>query len=249
MLASRKFFNFPIDSKGIWWRHTIAGRLSLVCSLSSNLECQAHCRLELPKEEATQNLRFERAAAGKNFAIVLSHVEPGSQCEQVQSHPTLRINVTGESEIIIKSNHDKALHGLCQCDSNNLRVQSWFIDMYVLHKHPHNANEIKARFNSTNCGTYTKTSNVHDQPEASLSSFQDVSPITWHSSIGTVYQLRRSEYKPPSCLDWPKPNCYEVTNGIRHNLSNLCAGLTITSRAQVQCTVLEDIFLVWMRSS
>ena len=31
-----------------------------------------------------QNLQFERAAAGQNFAIVISHVEPGSQCEKVQ---------------------------------------------------------------------------------------------------------------------------------------------------------------------
>ena len=145
-------------------------------------------------------------------------------------------------KLVLNRTTIKPYKGLCQCDSNNLRVQNWFIDMYVLHKTPHNVNETKARFNRTNSGACIKTSNVHDQPEASLSSFQDVSPMTWQCNIGTVYQLRRSEYKPPSFLDWPTPNCYEVTNGIRHNLSNLCAGLIITSRAQVQCTALADVF-------
>ena len=41
------------------------------------------CRLELDTDEVAQNLQFERAASGINFAIVISHVEPGSQCEKV----------------------------------------------------------------------------------------------------------------------------------------------------------------------
>lgn len=43
------------------------------------------CRLELSTDEVAQSLNFERAAAGKNFAIVISHVEPNSQCERVSN--------------------------------------------------------------------------------------------------------------------------------------------------------------------
>lgn len=54
------------------------------------------CRLELDTDEVAQNLQFERAASGINFAIVISHVEPGSQCEKVNSRPSFQFESKSE---------------------------------------------------------------------------------------------------------------------------------------------------------